>query len=130
MIAVGFLFTGVGFCVLPLGAGIGWAALSVVVWTIGEMLSMPLGSAYAAGRAEPHERGSYMGAYSMTYAAAFVVAPVLGMWVYSHNPDYVWYAGLVVTLVACTGTWWLSHNQAESPVEAVPPTVAAKVADA
>ena len=110
VIAIGFLFSGVGLCILPFGSGIAWAAFSVVLWTIGEMLSMPLAAAFTASRARPNERGVYMGAYSMTYSAAFVIAPVLGMWAYSINPNYVWYGGLLLTSIATAGTWWLSDR--------------------
>ena len=110
VIGVGFLFSGVGFCILPFGVhiGIAWAAFSVVLWTIGEMLSMPMGAAFSAQQATPAQRGSYMGAYSMTYAAALIVAPVLGMWAYSIHPNLVWYGGLVLTGLACAGTWSLA----------------------
>lgn len=110
VVAVGFLFSGVGFCILPFGTGLKWAVFSILIWTFGEMLSMPLGAAFAAGRVDEAERGSYMGAYSMTYAAAFVVAPVVGMWAYSIDPNLVWYGGFVVTFVSVAGTWWLSHQ--------------------
>jgi MFS family permease len=110
VVAVGFLFSGLGFCVLPWGRGMLWAAFSVALWTIGEMLSMPLAAAFSAGRSGPEERGNYMGAFSMSYAAAFVVAPIVGMWAYSIQPNYVWYGGLVLTLIATGGTWWLSYR--------------------
>lgn len=110
VIAVGYLFSGVGFCILPFGHGVWWAAFSVLLWTIGEMLSMPLAASFAASRSGPEERGNYMGAYSMTYAAAFVVAPIVGMWAYSLKPNFVWYGGLFLTGVACLLTWWLANR--------------------
>ena len=112
VIGVGFLFSGVGFCILPFGVQIGmaWAAFSVVLWTIGEMLSMPMGAAFSAQQATPVERGSYMGAYSMTYAAALILAPMLGMWAYNVHPDLVWYGGFVLTGLACAGTWTLAEK--------------------
>ena len=114
VVAVGFLLSGVGFCILPFGSGFAWAAVSVVIWTIGEMLSMPLGAAFSASRAKLEQRGSYMGAYSMTYGAAFIIAPLLGAWAYSVDPNLVWYAGLVLTFLATAGTWWLSWQVDES----------------
>lgn len=110
VIAIGFFFSGVGFCILPYGAGMKWAALSVAIWTLGEMLSMPIAAAYSAGRAGPEERGNFMGAYSMTYSAASVVAPIVGMWLYSFDPNYVWYAGFALTAIVTVGTWTLGSR--------------------
>ncbi|MBN1223968.1 MAG: MFS transporter, partial [Candidatus Aminicenantes bacterium] len=41
-IGVSFLLTGLGFALMPFGRGFLYAALTLAIWTLGEMLSMPL----------------------------------------------------------------------------------------
>ena len=66
---------------------------TVLVWTAGELLSLPLIEGFIADRADERNRGRYMGVLSFSFSLAFIVAPVAGTWVYQHvGPDAVWYA--------------------------------------
>ena len=77
---------------MPLGSGFVFAAMTVTVWTFGEMLTMPLMSAAVAERAPADSRGRYMGLFTMSFALAFVFAPALGTWVYATvSPAALWY---------------------------------------
>ncbi|UCF67160.1 MAG: MFS transporter [Acidobacteriota bacterium] len=82
IVGLGCVLTCVGFGILPLGESIGFAALSIAIWTAGEMLTLPFANALVAERAPRAHRGRYMGVYTMTYALAFVVAPLGGMALY------------------------------------------------
>jgi MFS family permease len=53
-------------------------ALTVVVWTIGEMILLPSMSNVVAELAPPDRRGEYMGLYSMSWGIAFAIGPWLG----------------------------------------------------
>ena len=53
-------------------------AVAVAVWTLGEMLSLPLTNAVAGHRAPPGQSGAYMGAYTLAFSAAFVLGPTTG----------------------------------------------------
>jgi MFS family permease len=83
---VGCLLFCLGFGLLPFGAGLGvpfaYVAATVVVWSFGEMLSMPISSGLVAGRADERSRGRYMGVYLLAFSLAFVVAPLIGTWIY------------------------------------------------
>ncbi|HYH47838.1 MAG TPA: MFS transporter [Thermoanaerobaculia bacterium] len=92
LVAVGSFFFCLGFGLLPLGSGFAWVAFTVVVWTVGEMLSMSAGSAVVANRAGSGSLGRYMGLYVLSFSAAQVIAPVAGTWVYERfGPDTLWY---------------------------------------
>jgi predicted MFS family arabinose efflux permease len=84
----GCLLFCVGFGLLPFGAGLGapfaYVAATVVVWSFGEMLSMPISSGLVAARADERSRGRYMGLYLLAFSLAFVVAPLIGTWIYQH----------------------------------------------
>jgi predicted MFS family arabinose efflux permease len=104
---VGCLLVCAGFGLLPLGSSRAFAALTVVVWTAGEMLSLPFTNSVAASRAPAAASGRYMGAYSLSFSVAFVLAPAVGTAVYERfGPGTLW-AGVaatgVVLFAACLG---------------------------
>jgi MFS family permease len=77
---------------MPLGRGFAFGAMTVAIWTFGEMLSMPLVTALIAGRADDSNRGRYMGLFSFVFSLAFIVAPAGGTAIYDRfGGDAVWY---------------------------------------
>jgi hypothetical protein len=104
MINLSFVLLGIGLGMMPLGRGFVFGALTVAVWTFGEMLSMPLVTALIAGRADDSNRGRYMGLNSLSFSLAFIVGPAVGTAIYDGlGADAVWYvcaATCVVIAVA------------------------------
>jgi predicted MFS family arabinose efflux permease len=91
VVGIGALLVCLGFALMPLGATAAFAALTIVIWTVGEMLALPLLNAVVAERAEASNRGRYMGLYNMAYSVAFIIAPATGTWVYGHfGPSALW----------------------------------------
>ncbi len=68
MINVSFLLLGAGLGLMPLGRGFAYGAMTVAVWTFGEMLSMPLITALISSRADDANRGRYMGMFSFVFS--------------------------------------------------------------
>jgi MFS family permease len=92
MINLSFVLLGIGMGMMPLGRGFAYGALTVAVWTFGEMLSMPLVTALISERADDSNRGRYMGMNSFSFSLAFIVGPAVGMTIYDRlGPDAVWY---------------------------------------
>lgn len=92
MINLSFVLLGVGLGLMPLGRGFLYGAMTVAVWTFGEMLSMPLVTALIAGRADDTNRGRYLGLNSFSFSLAFIVGPPIGTAIYDGlGPDAVWY---------------------------------------
>jgi predicted MFS family arabinose efflux permease len=126
LVAVGSLLVCVGISILPLGPPIAIAALSVVLWTVGEMLSLPVSTAFVAERADERSMGSYMGAYTVSFSVAFVVAPVLGTTIYERlSPEALWLGigglGIVLGLGFAVLARSLSRPQAPGPSGASSP---------
>lgn len=97
VIAFGMVFFAVGFGLLPYGSSLAFVLGTVVVWTVGEMVTMPIMTAFASARAGDDNRGRYMGLYSITFALAFVTAPLLGTAIYEHvGPSAVWHFALML----------------------------------
>jgi MFS family permease len=109
VVGVGCLALGLGFGLMPLGSGMLFAAFTVLVWTVGEMLSVPMANSVAATRAPVGSGGRYLGAYFLAFSGAFVLAPTVGTAVYqSLGPSTLWFgiAGLGAAL--CLGCLWLA----------------------
>jgi len=100
MINVSFLLLGLGLGLMPLGRGFAYGALTVAIWTVGEMLSMPLVTALIAERADDSNRGRYMGVFSFVFSLAFIIAPAGGTAIYDRlGPDAVWYVCAVLSVL-------------------------------
>ena len=78
-LATGAFLVGAGFGAMALCRGPLGAAITVVIWTFGEMMLLPGSSAYVADISPVERRGSYMGLYTMSFSAAFTIGPGLGV---------------------------------------------------
>ena len=90
MMALGYVLTGIGFASNLLPRSLPLLVLTFVLFTLGEMVSMPVSGAYVADLAPAAERGLYMGTYGLVWSLAFVLGPSVGLLVYSANPVVLW----------------------------------------
>jgi MFS family permease len=98
--AVGYLLIGLGFASNALTRTIPLLVFTTALFTLGEMISMPVAGAYVADLAPPHRRGLYMGTYGLVWALAFVCGPSLGMALFSASPLALWASCGVLGVVA------------------------------
>jgi len=92
IIALGTFLLCFGFALMPLGRGFLFAAFTVVVWTIGEMLSLPALAALIANHSPDAVRGKYMGMFSFAFALAIAVGPTIGGKIYaSLGANALWF---------------------------------------
>jgi MFS family permease len=82
VVGVGAFLLCAGFALLPLASTMGPIGVTVLVWTLGEMLTTPLLEGFVANRSPVESRGQYMGIFSAAFSMAFVLAPLGGTWVY------------------------------------------------
>ncbi|MBK8976721.1 MAG: MFS transporter [Planctomycetes bacterium] len=91
VIAWGAALVGLGMALLPFGRSLPFAAGTLAIWTVGEMLESPLVPAWISARAGPARRGRYLGCYGMAFGVALIVAPIAGTHVYeSCGPTVLW----------------------------------------
>ncbi len=107
-VTIGILFFALGFALLPFGKSGLFAAVTVVMWTMGEILSFPQFSAMVATRAGERRRGRYMGLYSLAFSTALVLGPAIGGFFYEKfGPTPLWLSyiplGLLMILILHTG---------------------------
>jgi len=90
VLAFGYLLIGLGFALNAFAHTVPMLAVCIIIFTLGEMIAMPVSSAYVANLSPPHLRGRYMGAYGLNWALALIIAPGLGMKLLAYNPAALW----------------------------------------
>ncbi|MFE2012389.1 MFS transporter [Streptomyces sp. NPDC059491] len=106
LIAVGVALTGIADTV----AGY---TLSVVVWSLGEVVVAGIAAAVFANLAPSHARGRYQGAFSWTWGLARFAALTLGVAAYTTlGPAALWWTALVAGTVTAALTLALTTRVA------------------
>ena len=117
-LALGALLVGLGFGALILIDGVFGAAITVVIWTFGEMIFLPASAAYVSDIAPREQSGAYMGLYTMGFSVALAVGPWLGTAIMERfGASAVWMGTFVCGLITAVMIWYLrvpEHNQASS----------------
>ncbi|MFJ6798272.1 MDR family MFS transporter [Streptomyces sp. NPDC091268] len=132
LLFVSALLAGYGFA-LTAAAGSLWAyALTVCVWTLAEIVNSPVQMGLVVRLSPVHARGRYQGMYTMSWAVASLVAPLMaGFVIDRYGANWLWGATGVLGTVAAAGYWLLMSRLGgaqEPPAAAVPPPATATVA--
>jgi MFS family permease len=90
VLTVGSLLVGLGFALNAVANDLPELALTVLIWTLGEIVYAPVASAYVADIAPEHLRGRYQGAWGLTWGLAFVFAPAVGAAIFAWSADGLW----------------------------------------
>jgi predicted MFS family arabinose efflux permease len=116
LFGLGAFLVCLGFGLMPLGSGIPYVAFTVVIWTLGEMLALPLLNAVVADRAGSSHRGRYMGMVTMAFSVAFLLAPLVGTFVFDRfGPDALWYGTGLLGLPIWAGALALAKPLRQRP---------------
>jgi predicted MFS family arabinose efflux permease len=112
--ALGAFLCGAGFGALAFAAGFFSVAATVVIWTFGEMILFPSGSAYVAEIAPAPRMGEYMGLYVMTFGAAFIIGPWLSILILEQfGALTLWVASLACASLSAAMIWRMTPAGAE-----------------
>lgn len=104
---------GVGFGIPAFSGTIPAFAISILVWTIGEIVMSPIAPLVVAKLAPEHLRGTYQGTNQVIFGAASTLAPILGAAVLDrHGRAALWGSCTFVGLLAAITFFLLS-----APVE-------------
>lgn len=93
VVGVGCVVACLGFGATSLAHSETILVATVLVWSLGEMLTMPTISGLVMQRAPAGREGQWMGAYGLNWALALLLAPIVGTVVWSNfGPHALWYA--------------------------------------
>ncbi|GGW13779.1 MFS transporter [Streptomyces capoamus] len=113
-LAVGTLLLGGGLGTTAVAASPGTYALTVVVWTVGEILLAPTAMAAVADLVPDHAHGRHQGMYSFAWSAAACVAPaVSGYALDAVGPTALWGASATLGALAAAGYFLVLRGRRE-----------------
>lgn len=101
VIVVGTAIIAVGFGATGLVDTTSMFALTIMIWTLGELFQAPLMQAIVSDMAPVDMRGRYMGMFSMSFSSAIMIgAPLGGLVLQRWGGPYVWAGCLATGLLA------------------------------
>jgi MFS family permease len=107
VLAFGSMLVGLGFALNAIADDRPELALTVLIWTLGEIIYAPVASAYVADIAPEHLRGRYQGAWGLTWGLAFVLGPAIGAAIFAWSSEALWLGcgllGLLSALLLLAG---------------------------
>lgn len=119
-IIVGAVLFSISYIILsaPISFHIVAAVLTIVVFTCGEMLTLPFINTIVISRSNEHNRGLYAAGYTLSWSCAQVVGPLFGFFI-AKNLGYNWlWLGLAGMLLLCTwGFNTLNKKQAKTVLQ-------------
>ncbi|MYX28189.1 MFS transporter [Streptomyces sp. SID8381] len=77
LLVVSSLLAGYGFGLTAFAGSVGVFALTVCVWTIGEMVNAPTQTGLVVRLSPAHGRGRYQGVYTLSWSLAALIAPLM-----------------------------------------------------
>ncbi len=103
LVASSLLF-GAGYGLNALATGLPLYSAGVLLWTLAEVMCLPVAAALPAAFAPPALRGRYQGLYGMVFSLAFAVSPYLsGKLASRAGARAVWLACLAIGVLAAAG---------------------------
>ena len=102
ILGVGAGIAATGLCTTPAAF-----AITVVIWSLGEIATAGSFQALIASLAPPEQRGRYAGALGLAWGASGLIAPLVGASVFAASPPALWWSCLALGCVAAAGQFWL-----------------------
>jgi MFS family permease len=99
--AVGYALLGLGFFLTVVSGAIIWLALTVFLWTLGEMIAYPSSTTFTAEVSPEEMRGRYAGAHGGAEFLGHFIGPGLGAVLYSLSSVVLWtFCGIIGVVAA------------------------------
>lgn len=106
----GMLLMGLSFVMLNLFHGHLILFLSMIILSFAEILLMPFMATFTVQQSDEHNRGAYMGLYTIAFSAGFVLSPFLGAQVISHwGFEVLWWATGIISVVLGIGVLYVTN---------------------
>lgn len=129
LLVVSALLAGYGFGLTAFAGSIGVFALTVCVWTLAEIVNAPTQTGLVVRLSPTHGRGRYQGMYTLSWAVAALVAPLMSGFVIDRfGAQWLWGTCAVIGTVAAVGYWSLMRGLPAEEAEAMEVTEVTEVA--
>jgi MFS family permease len=100
-IAVASILLGVGFGFTALATNLPLFALSVAIWTLGEIGATTVAPTIIADLSPVELRGLYQGIYGAAWGLSYFIGPLAGGWIFERwGSDALWVGCLVIGFVS------------------------------
>ena len=96
VLATGLLLTGVGFGLTGLAHTVPLLAVIVLIWSVGEIVFLPVATAHVADIAPHDMRARYQAAFNLAFSVGFMLAPVAGTALFAAGPHLLWSTCLIL----------------------------------
>ncbi|WP_328481163.1 MFS transporter [Streptomyces sp. NBC_00377] len=104
LLVVSSVLAGYGFGLTAFAGSVGVFALTVCVWTLAEIVNAPTQTGLVVRLSPTHGRGRYQGMYTLSWAVASLVAPVMSGFVIDRfGAEWLWGMCAVVGTAAGIG---------------------------
>ncbi len=104
VLAAAALLIGLGFGLTGLAKTVPMYAVSVGVWTLGEILMSPVSASVVADLAPTALRGRYQGAFHFSWSVSMFTGPMLGSWVMGTlGSGWLWIGCVLAGLLGAVG---------------------------
>ena len=124
------LLAGYGFGLTAFAGSVGVFALTVCVWTLAEIVNAPTQTGLVVRLSPVHGRGRYQGMYTMSWAVASLVAPLMSGFVIDHwGAEWLWGMCADVGTAAAVGYGALMRRLPDEEAAPVGSPVAGKPAE-
>lgn len=99
LILIGAILTALSFAVFNFTSWTGIVIISMLLMTIGEMISFPFSNAFALQRSQKGNPGEYMALYSISFSVSHIIGHNSGMQLVSYiGYTYTWY--IIIALLS------------------------------
>lgn len=100
----GIILVGFGLGMLPFGRGVFFAAISVVLWTFGEIFTSSPFYVLVMEYANPKARGTYMGFFQSVMSIGSILFPIIGGFLYPiDNGKILWLGCFFASFILVAG---------------------------
>lgn len=97
--ALGVLLTAIAMGMTGLVMHWAWFLLCVLLWTAGEILTIPQQSAFLADWSPPEQRGRYLGIAQASWGLGATIAPIVFLPLHEQLPEWAFWALLGVVVL-------------------------------
>lgn len=110
MLALGTWLFAIGFGMTAFVDSFPLFVLSVTIWSVGEMVYVPVLQAHVANHAPIDMRARYLGVIGLTWTFGMGLGPLLAGIIMDYgNPEYIWYGCFVIGSLAALVFLWMGR---------------------